>query len=46
MIMLEREQLLTEPTLTKLQIELVPLPRWQSLGLSSLPTLEELETII
>lgn len=40
--LLVADGVLTEPTLTKLQIELTPLPRWQSLGLEALPTLGEI----
>jgi len=40
--LLVADGVLTEPTLTKLQIELTPQPRWQSLGLEALPTLGEI----
>lgn len=40
--LLVADGVMTEPTLTKLQIELTPLPRWQSLGLEALPTLGEI----
>lgn len=46
LILLVADGVLTEPTLTKLQIELSPYPRWQSLGLSSLPSIEEIEVAI
>jgi hypothetical protein len=42
LVLLVADEVLTEPTLTKLQIELTPQPRWQSLGLEALPTLGEI----
>jgi len=42
LVLLVADGVLTEPTLTKLQIELTPQPRWQSLGLEALPTLGEI----
>jgi len=46
LVLLVADGVLTEPTLTKLQIELTPQPRWQSLGLEALPTLGEIIELI
>jgi hypothetical protein len=43
LILFVADGLLTEGTLLNLQVELSGVKRWQALGLSSLPTLEEIE---